>query len=164
MPKTSSFAYFKGQNSTSTLSFSSGLSGGYLTNLMTDIQNVNIESYIELVYSFGRVPSGYPRLTHLYVSLEMFHRDNRLGLDHWYNWCAHRVRFHLMLFWRPIRSSKLLVHGLHHADDLRRPTIHHVLWVWSVGFAGLLLIIVLCLYNRIRLAVAVSKCSWKFIV
>lgn len=40
VPSAASFAYFNGQNSTSTSSLSSSISGGYLTNLMLDIQDV----------------------------------------------------------------------------------------------------------------------------
>lgn len=134
VPKTSSFSYFNGQNSTSTSSFSSGLSGGSLTNLMTDIQNVNIEAYTELVYSIGWIRSGHPRLTHLHVPPEVPRRTDRLDLDYRHNRCPHRVRLHPVLFRWPLRSSKYLLYGLHHADYRRRSTIHNLLWVWCVGY------------------------------
>lgn len=163
IPKVNAFSYFNNNNSNTSTLMGSVVSSGYLSNFISDIRNVNylaIQSWPVLLIGvvFAIVVSFvfmlllrwcvgcvvWTSIVSLFVSIIL------LGFIFCYSGGLFGdTNFQYMGFSIPKIGADM--------QYIR----YYGFGMW--GLAGLLLIIFICLCNRIRLAVAVCKSAGKFV-
>lgn len=104
IPSTKVFDWFNGNsNNETTSTIANSVTGGYLSNLIEDIQHVTSNNNLELAITVGWLRCRHHHQLHHHLLDEMPCRMHRLALHLRCHRFPYRPWFHPGLFWRTFR-------------------------------------------------------------